>query len=64
MGLFIVNGLVCMDGVIILIECEFFLLCGLVLFIDIVDKVCDWFNLKLDISGILIICYDLWIVNL
>lgn len=51
-------------GVIILFECEFFVLCGVVLFIEIIDKVCDCFNFLIMMDGLLVIMYDLCMLYL
>jgi chromosome partitioning protein len=58
LGLLTVNALTAADGVIIPLECEFFALRGVALLMDIIQKVQDRLNPRLEVEGILATMYD------
>ncbi len=58
LGLLTVNALTAADGVIIPLECEFFALRGVALLMDIIHKVQDRLNPRLEVDGILATMYD------
>ncbi len=58
LGLLTVNALTASDGVIIPLECEFFALRGVALLMDIIQKVQDRLNPRLEVEGILATMYD------
>ncbi len=58
LGLLTVNALTAADGVIIPLECEFFALRGVALLMDIIQKVRDRLNPRLEVEGILATMYD------
>jgi chromosome partitioning protein len=58
LGLLTVNALTAADSVIIPLECEFFALRGVALLMDIIEKVRDRLNPRLEVEGILATMYD------
>jgi chromosome partitioning protein len=58
LGLLTVNALTAAEGVIILLECEYFSLRGVALLVDTIDKVKERLNPALEIDGILATMYD------
>jgi chromosome partitioning protein len=58
LGLLTVNALTASDGVIVPLECEFFALRGVALLMDIIQKVKDRLNPRLEVEGILATMYD------
>ncbi len=58
LGLLTVNALTAADSVIIPLECEFFALRGVALLMDIIQKVQDRLNPRLEVEGILATMYD------
>ncbi len=58
LGLLTVNALTAADSVIIPLECEYFALRGVALLTEIIDKVRDRLNPRLEIEGILATMFD------
>ncbi|MCU1691660.1 MAG: Cobyrinic acid a,c-diamide synthase, partial [Frankiales bacterium] len=58
LGLLTVNALTASDGVIIPLECEYFALRGVALLTEIIDKVRDRLNPRLQVEGILATMFD------
>ncbi|HYN76031.1 MAG TPA: ParA family protein [Candidatus Limnocylindria bacterium] len=58
LGLLTVNALTAADSVIIPLECEYFALRGVALLMDIIQKVKDRLNPRLEVEGILATMYD------
>lgn len=59
LNMFIVNVFIVVDLVIVLIQCEYYVLEGFILLMNIIEKICIVFNFKLYIGGLLCIMYDL-----
>ena len=58
LGLLTINALTAADGVIIPLECEYYALRGMALLMDLIDRVRDRLNPRLQVEGIIATMYD------